>query len=299
MSDFKNKLAESAGAVEALLSKILADPEDAVPADRKLFGAMRHSVMAGGKRLRPGLVLMGAELCGADRIGALQVGAAIELIHSYSLVHDDLPAMDDDDLRRGQPTVHIAFDEATAILAGDAMLTMAFELVADPITHDDAGVRVAIVCELARAAGAAGMVGGQMRDLEAETVPITSAGEIIALQARKTGALIKFSCIAGGHLGSADQQQMSSLALFGENLGLIFQITDDLLDVEGNEVQMGKAVGKDADRGKGTLVGLMGTEGSRTEARRLADEAVKALEIFGSEAKLLQSVTDFVLDRRS
>lgn len=299
MSDFKQQLARSAEAVEALLAEILADAPDEVAADKRLWGAMRHSVMAGGKRLRPGLVLMSAELCGAERRGALRVGAAIELIHSYSLVHDDLPAMDDDDLRRGQPTVHIAYDEATAILAGDAMLTLAFEIVADPATHKDGATRAAVVLAMARAAGAGGMVGGQMRDLAAEAEPLTRITDILALQEHKTGALIEFSCIAGALLGGADADQIRALERFGHALGLIFQITDDLLDVEGNAAEMGKAVGKDADRGKGTLVGLMGIDGARSEARRLAENASKALEIFGARANLLRSVSDFVLDRRN
>ncbi len=299
MSDFKLELARSAEAVEALLAEILTDTPDAVAADKRLWGAMRHSVMAGGKRLRPGLVMMSAELCGADRQGALRVGAAIELIHSYSLVHDDLPAMDDDDLRRGQPTVHIAYDEATAILAGDAMLTLAFEIVADPATHADGGVRAAIISALAQAAGANGMVGGQIRDLAAEAEPLSQAADILALQERKTGALIEFSCIAGPLLADAGVDQVQALKRFGHALGLIFQITDDLLDVEGSAAEMGKAVGKDADRGKGTLVGLMGLDGARAEARKLSQEASSALETFGEAANLLKTVTDFVLDRRN
>ncbi|MCZ6605611.1 MAG: polyprenyl synthetase family protein, partial [Alphaproteobacteria bacterium] len=222
-----------------------------------------------------------------------------ELIHSYSLVHDDLPAMDDDDLRRGQPTVHIAYDEATAILAGDAMLTLAFEVVASPETHDDGATRAALVAAMAAAAGAAGMVGGQMRDLAAETVPLTNKRDILALQERKTGALIECSCIAGGLLAGAPADQIDTLRVFGRNLGLLFQITDDLLDVEGNAAEMGKAVGKDANRGKGTLVGLLGPKVARDEARRLADAARAVLEVFGPKSKLLQMVTVFVLDRRA
>ncbi len=263
MRDFTEKLAQAAKAVEAFLADLLAAPPDATQGDKELYGAMRHSVMAGGKRLRPCLVLMSAELCGVEPAGALRVAAAIELVHSYSLVHDDLPAMDNDDLRRGQPTVHIAYNEAAAILAGDAMLTLAFEVVADERTHADGNIRAAVVSALAKAAGANGMVSGQARDLAAETTPLTQADEVLALQARKTGALIRFSCIAGALLAGESEEKIAALGRFGHNLGLIFQITDDLLDVEGNEQEMGKAVGKDADRGKATLVALFGQDAAR------------------------------------
>ena len=298
MTDLQGKMAEAATSVERLLADLLADPDPASEADRRLIGAMRHSVMAGGKRLRPFLVLASAELCGADRAGAVRVGAAVELTHSYSLVHDDLPAMDDDDLRRGQPTVHIAYDEATAILAGDAMQTLAFEVIADPATHADGATRAALVAALAQAAGAAGMVGGQMRDLAAETTPLTRAEDVIALQQRKTGALIEFSCIAGGLLAQAERGQIEALHRFGGNLGLVFQITDDLLDVEGDAAEMGKAVGKDADRGKGTLVGILGRDAAREEAARLAADSRAVLSPYEPRSELLQSVTRFVLDRR-
>jgi len=298
MNDFATKMAAAAAQVDALLDQLLAAPADAVEADHRVYDAMRHSVMAGGKRLRPFLVMSSADLAGADPTGALRVAAAIELIHSYSLVHDDLPAMDDDDLRRGQPTVHIAFDEATAILAGDGLLTRAFEVVADPATHQDGNIRAAVMLEMARAAGVDGMVGGQMRDLAAETAPLTDAAAVLALQARKTGALIRFSCLAGGLLGQSNNNEINALDTYGQNLGLIFQITDDLLDVEGDEALMGKAVGKDADRGKGTLVGLMGAEKARKMAEELGRGGNDALQIFGTKSELLQSVTRFVLDRR-
>lgn len=283
---FLERLAEDAALVRAHL-------QGAIAGDDTLAQAMRHAV-AGGKGLRGFLVLESARLYGFDHEKALAAAAAVEAVHGYSLVHDDLPAMDDDDLRRGQPTVHVKWDEATAILAGDALQTLAFELLCDEALG--AG-RLALVQSLAVAAGARGMVGGQMMDIAAETAsePLT-LDEITRLQAGKTGALIRWSAEAGARLASDDPAPMTAYA---SALGLAFQIADDVLDVEGDATTTGKRVGKDADAGKATFVSLLGLSGAKARASALVDEAVEALAPFGARAQTLRAAAKFVIDRKS
>lgn len=284
-------LAEAAGAVEAVLGQILPD----LPGNR-LRAAMRYAVLGGGKRLRPFLTLQSAGLFGQDPGRALRVGAALECVHCYSLVHDDLPAMDDDDLRRGRPTLHKAFDEATAILAGDALQALAFEILGSEATHDDPQVRALLVLELARAAGESGMVGGQMLDLMAETTRFASYDEIARMQGLKTGALIRFACEAGAMLAGAER---TNLATYGASIGLAFQIADDVLDVEAKPGDVGKATGKDKAKGKATFVDLLGLDGAKREARRLTDAAISALSGYGSRADKLRDAAHFVISRSS
>jgi farnesyl diphosphate synthase len=260
--------------------------------------AMRYAVQAGGKRLRPFLVLETAALFGAPRDRAMRVACAIECLHTYSLVHDDLPAMDDDDLRRGRPTTHRQFDEATAILAGDALLTIAFEILADEATHPDGAVRAALVMDLARAGGHEGMIGGQMMDIEAPNHDF-GAKEVIELQARKTGALFEFSCQAGARLAQAAPQDFENLRAYARDMGLAFQIADDLIDVIGTVEQAGKAVGKDQEAGKATLVSIYGVEGAKAECARLAESARQAVAGYGPRAERLAGLPAFLLDRAS
>jgi farnesyl diphosphate synthase len=266
---------------------------------------MRHGALAGGKRLRPFLVVESAALFGVAAAAAMPAAAALECIHCYSLVHDDLPAMDNDDLRRGQPTVHRAYDEATAILAGDGLLTLAFEILAREEAGPDAGVRIALVASLARAAGVAGMIGGQMLDLAAEGRFASGrpldlpAEEIIRLQAMKTGALLRQACEAGALIGRATPEERASLDRYARAVGRAFQIADDLLDVEGEADTVGKAVGKDAAAGKATLVGKLGVDGARAELALLVEEAEAALAGFGSAATLLKEAARFIAARRN
>lgn len=294
-TSFKAALAEAAEAVETVMGRLLPLP-DLVEA--RLFEAMRYGVLGGGKRLRPFLVLSSARLFGVNPDCALRAGAAVEMLHSYSLIHDDLPAMDDGELRRGRLTVHREFDEATAILAGDALLTLAFEVLADPATHEDPNVRCQLVAALGKAAGAHGMVGGQMLDLiaEHETFDMPT---ITRLQRMKTGDIIAFSCEAGAILGKASPPQRLALRAYAHDLGLAFQIVDDLLDVEGTEAETGKSVGRDADAGKATFVSILGRERARAQAELLAAQAAQHLEIFDGRAGLLKAVADFVVHRRS
>lgn len=295
MSELTAALATAAAAVEEQLAALM--PEEDGPHAR-LIEAMRYAALGGGKRLRPFLVMQSAGLFDANGAGALRAAAAVEMIHCYSLVHDDLPAMDDDALRRGRPTAHIEFDEATAILAGDALLTQAFEVMAAPETHDDASVRASLVAALARAAGAQGMVGGQMFDLSAEGRPL-SVEEISQLQAMKTGALIAVSCEAGALLGSADTAAQRALAGYAQDLGLAFQIADDLLDVEGDAADVGKGVGKDADAGKATFVSLLGIDGAKAKANALVESAIDHLSGFDERADMLRAAAEFVVARRN
>jgi farnesyl diphosphate synthase len=288
---FMRALGETARVVEAKLDWLLPD----IPGDR-LRSAMRYAALGGGKRLRPFLSVQSAALFNVALEKALRVGAAIECLHCYSLVHDDLPAMDDDDLRRGSPTVHRAFDEATAILAGDGLQALAFEILADVQTHEDAAVRSTLVLELAKAAGERGMVGGQMLDLLAEEKPFADYAEVAAMQGKKTGALIRFSCEAGAILGGADR---SALAKYGEAIGLAFQIADDVLDIESDAVELGKATQKDKGKGKATFVDLLGLDGAKREAARLTDEAIAALAGYGEKAELLREAARYVISRRS
>ncbi len=293
--DIAGVLDAHAERIEALLDRLLPDGEGP---ERPLLEAMRYACLDGGKRLRPYLVTATAALFGVDGERAARAAAAVEMLHCYSLIHDDLPAMDDDELRRGRPTCHIAFDEATAILAGDALLTLAFEVLADPATHDDADVRIELVRGLSGTAGAHGMVAGQMIDLAVEHRAVDAA-TVERLQALKTGALIAFSAEAGAILGEAGPDAHEAVLAYGRDLGRSFQIVDDLLDEEGDEEAMGKAVGKDATAGKATLVGVLGRDGARARAEELAERAIASLDRFGAAAETLRDVARFVVTRRT
>ena len=286
-------------AVEDLLGRLLGERiepgEIARPA--RLLQAMRHGVLNGGKRLRPFLVLESAALFGADEHASLRVAAALECVHCYSLIHDDLPAMDDDDLRRGQPTVHKAFDEATAILAGDSLLTLAFDILADEATTLAPDRRATLVLALARAAGIGGMAGGQALDLDAGRVRPDETG-IITLQAMKTGALIRFACEAGAIVAGAPAADRERLAEFGSAIGLAFQLADDLLDLTSDATTMGKATGKDEAAGKATLVGLHGVDWARRQLKGLVGQAHELLKPYGEDAATLKSAASFVAARR-
>jgi farnesyl diphosphate synthase len=295
MDALQQAMASDAVDVETVLQQILESEDEP---ERRLLDSMRYAALGGGKRLRPFLVLQSARQFTVSRTSALRTAAAVELVHCYSLVHDDLPAMDDDDLRRGKPSVHKAFDEATAILAGDALLTLAFQVLGAEATHSSPEVRCELAVELAKAAGAHGMVGGQMIDLSAAERDM-DIGEITRLQRLKTGALIAFACEAGAILGRAAEPAREALRGYAHDLGLAFQIADDLLDVEGSEEETGKAVGKDAARGKATFVSILGPERSRAQARMLADQAVRHLAIFDEKANFLRDVARFVVERRT
>ncbi|WP_321389156.1 farnesyl diphosphate synthase [Emcibacter sp.] len=288
-------LTETAEILEKYLLKILPKADGL---EERVMEAMKYALMAGGKRMRPFLVMSGAKLFSVSERSALQVAAAVECAHTYSLIHDDLPCMDDDDMRRGQPSVHKKFDEATAVLAGDALLTLAFEILADERTHADPRVRVELVSAFAKALGANGMVGGQMFDLVAENRDLDQFS-ITRMQNMKTGALIVFSCEAGAILGKADERRRNALRGYAHDLGLAFQIVDDLLDREGDSEELGKTAGKDEDAGKATLVSLLGVERARTQAEMLIAQAVEHLEIFGEKADVLRSLAHFVIHRAS
>jgi farnesyl diphosphate synthase len=289
VSQFLVQLGNAATAVEAYLSSILAAQEaDGTPP--RLAAALRHAVLAGGKRFRPYLVFSCAGLFGVAREAALPAAAALECIHCYSLVHDDLPAMDNDELRRGQPTVWKAYDEWTAILVGDALQAIAFELVSAPESHEDAGVRAALVHVLAVSSGATGMVGGQVLDLEAGKLnanDVPTIADVTRLQSMKTGRLITVACEMGAILGRAKPNELAALRAYGEHLGFAFQISDDLLDAEGASVDVGKATGKDAAAGKATLVGLLGIGRAREHLDRSINAAIAALSVFGGKAEPL------------
>ncbi|WP_051556111.1 polyprenyl synthetase family protein [Nitratireductor aquibiodomus] len=297
---FEVKLAAGASLVENTLRDLLdARPlEGELYRPERLLRAMRHGVLNGGKRLRPFLVLETAALFDtSDDVAALRVAAALECVHCYSLVHDDLPAMDDDDLRRGQPTVHRAFDEAAAILAGDSLLTYAFDIVSAPETPLPAEARLALVNRLARASGIGGMAGGQALDLAAEGSRL-SEEEILRLQAMKTGALIRYACEAGGVIGGAQPADIERLGEFGAAIGLAFQLADDLLDLTSSSETMGKATGKDAAAGKATLAGLHGVDWTRRQLNGLVAQAEDILEPFGERAETLRQTARFVADRQ-
>jgi farnesyl diphosphate synthase len=298
-TSFDERLVQAAEQVEARLSQVLADAASITPP--RLKEAMAHAVLGGGKRFRPFLVIESARIFGIDPSRSVAAAAAVELLHCYSLVHDDLPAMDNDELRRGRPTVWKAFDEATAILAGDALLTLAFEILADPGTHPDPAVRTQLVLGLARASGASGMVGGQQVDLEAEDASRsdlhTTAG-VQAIQSMKTGALIRFSACAGAILASAPASQAQALAAYGDAIGAAFQIADDLLDVAGTAAQVGKGIGKDAKAGKATWISLLGIDGARTRLAQLEHEAVQAASVFGERGHVLAQAATFVAQRQ-
>ncbi len=263
----------------------------------RLLEAMRYGTLGGGKRFRPFLVIESAALFGVSPGQALNAAAALECVHCYSLIHDDLPAMDDDGLRRGRPTVHKAFDEATAILAGDGLLTLAFEILASPDTHPNPAVRAALGLALARASGVSGMAGGQMYDLEAPGKTLSEA-DIRLLQRMKTGALITFGCVAGGILGEASEANIAALRAYGDALGAAFQLADDLLDAEGDTAVVGKATGKDSEAGKGTLVSLFGIEAAHAKLEELKAEALAALVPFKPRDEILAEAAEFVVARK-
>jgi farnesyl diphosphate synthase len=300
---FAARLAATGAAIERELDRLLAiEPRPGEPArPRRLVEAMRYAALGGGKRLRSFLTVETARALGRADFGPIRAGAALECVHAYSLIHDDLPAMDDDDLRRGRPATHRAFDEATAILAGDALQALAFEILANPQTDPSAETRVALCAGLARAAGPAGMVGGQMLDVEAEyaTAPL-AIGEIARLQAMKTGALLRFSVEAGARLAGSSPEATAALEACGHAIGAAFQIADDILDAEGDAATLGKRAGKDAARNKATLVGALGLEGARRELARLVEEAKAAAEKaeVGAAGDVLRAAADFVATRR-
>ncbi|MBM3570340.1 MAG: polyprenyl synthetase family protein [Alphaproteobacteria bacterium] len=293
--DLTRAMAEAARAVEEQLNRLLPPVEGP---EGPLLAAMRYACLGGGKRLRPFLVVESSALFGVAREAAWRVAAAIEMLHCYSLVHDDLPCMDDDDLRRGRPTVHRAFGRGPALLAGDALLTLAFEVLAEESTHADPKVRAELTLELAKAAGARGMCGGQMIDLRAAKEPLDTES-VARLQRMKTGALIAFAAKSGAILGRASPVARHALLGYGNNLGLAFQIADDLLDLEGDAGEVGKATGKDEAAGKATLVAALGVEGARRQARLLAEQAAQHLDGFEGRGALLRAVAEFVITRRS
>jgi farnesyl diphosphate synthase len=305
-TQFEARLGEIAVLTETLLDRLLGpgpvSGERARPA--RLLDAMRYASLGGGKRFRPFLVVESAALFAVPEERSLMAGAALECVHCYSLVHDDLPAMDNDDLRRGRPTLHKAYDEATSILVGDSLLTFAFDVLGRPETHPDPAVRIALVLELARASGLGGMAGGQMLDLAAEgrfdTAPaqLDLAG-VEELQAMKTGALLRYGCTAGALLGGADAAQSRALTRFGAIIGEAFQIADDILDVEGDAATVGKATGKDAGAGKATAVGILGVARAREKLFGLVEEAEKTLAPFGDRAAVLKAAARFVAERRA
>jgi len=299
---------EAAGspAFEQVMQAVAREVEDTLDAllppvpgpQGRVVAAMRYACLGGGKRLRPFLLVSSAAMFDVPAATARRAAAAVEMIHCYSLVHDDLPAMDDSDLRRGRPTVHCAFDDATAVLAGDGLLTEAFAVLADARTAAKEAVRLRLIAGLARASGMAGMVGGQMIDLSAERDRLDLAG-ITRLQALKTGALITFSCVAGAILGEAGPEDSAALVGYAGDLGLAFQIVDDLLDVEGDVASIGKPTGQDSAAGKATFVALLGVEEARRKAGELCERAVRRLDRFGPRAGPLERAARFVCERRS
>lgn len=301
MAGFEQRLKACATDVGSMLDQLLAPPAIG-DAPKRLASAMRHAVLGGGKRFRPFLLVESAALFGVIAPDAMRAAAALECLHCYSLVHDDLPAMDNDALRRGQPTVWKAFDEWTAILAGDALLTLAFEILAEPATHADPLVRAQLCLGLARASGPAGMAGGQTIDLEADKLgqpAQPTLAHIQQLQAKKTGALIAYACEAGALLGQANAAQQAALLGYGTAIGLAFQIADDLLDVEGDAATVGKAVAKDGAAGKATTVSLLGIEAARAKLAEAESDAISALAMFGDKADGLRWAARFVSQRKS
>jgi farnesyl diphosphate synthase len=292
--DFETRLREIADRVTVALDQLIPPAQGP---EAQLMRAMRHAALAGGKRLRPFFLIESGRMFGASERSLLRAAAALECVHTYSLVHDDLPCMDDDDFRRGQPTVHKAFDEATAVLAGDALLTLAFEVLADKETHPDAILRCRLVQRMAHAAGARGMVGGQMIDMLAADLGDDLA-LITRMQRLKTGALISFATEVGGLIGGASEDERHALQGYANDLGLAFQIADDILDVEGDAAVLGKAVRKDAEAGKANFVTVLGLDAARDRVRLLAAQAKSHLGIFGSRGIALAGAADFVQQRR-
>lgn len=294
--ELNDAMIETAAAVNRTIEHLL--PVTDLP-ESPLFDAIRHGTLGGGKRLRPFLVIHSANLFNVDNHRSRRVAAALEFIHCYSLIHDDLPAMDDAALRRGQPTVHRKYGEATAILAGDALLTLAFEILADPETHEDPRVRCELVTALAKASGGHGMVGGQMLDLIGENEEF-DLGTISRLQRMKTGKLMAFACEAGAILGRASEPHRKALASYAFDLGLAFQVTDDILDVEADPQDTGKDTGKDEAAGKATFVSTMGKDAARNRAEMLIHQATRHLKLFeGSRAQILKDLALYVLERRA
>ena len=293
--DLAGAMSRVAGIMEDILDQLLPP---VAGLEARLIEAMRYAALGGGKRMRAFVVMETASLFSVAANGAARVAASIEMLHAYSLIHDDLPAMDDDDMRRGKPSTHKAFDEATAILAGDALQARAFEVLAEPETHSDSSARCDLVLALGHAAGSRGMAGGQMIDIEAEGRVLTAV-EVTRLQALKTGRLIQFSAEAGAILGRASAAQRRALAAYGAALGTAFQIADDLLDTEGTAEETGKATGKDAAAGKATMVAILGIENARTHALMLSEQAVAHLEGFDERADGLRALAAFTVKRRS
>ncbi len=301
-SDFAKRLDQTAEDTETLLAELLSDAllPDEIARPKRLIEAMRYSSLGGGKRLRPFLVVESSAVFGVARKAALLAGAALECIHCYSLIHDDLPAMDNSDLRRGRPTLHKAYDDATAILAGDALLTLAFDIISRDEIHREASVRLLLTRALARASGVGGMVGGQILDLAGEgrfgdREPV----DVARLQQMKTGALLHYGCIAGAILGQSSQKEYQALDDYGRALGEAFQIADDLLDVEGDAAALGKKTGQDAALGKTTFVTQLGIEGAKQRVRDLLARADSALSIFGARGDVLRAAARFVAERKN
>jgi farnesyl diphosphate synthase len=302
LTDFASRLDRTAEETEALLARLLSDAsvDDEIVRPKRLIEAMRYSSLGGGKRLRPFLVVESSAVFDVPREGALMAGAALECIHCYSLIHDDLPAMDNSDLRRARPTLHKAYDDATAILAGDALLTIAFDIITRDEIHRDAGVRLVLTRALARASGVGGMAGGQILDLAGEgrfgdREPV----DVARLQQMKTGALLRFGCTAGAILGQAGPKEYQALDDFGRALGEAFQIADDLLDVEGDAAALGKPAGADAALGKTTFVTQLGIDGAKQRVRDLLARADAALSLFGARGEVLRAAARFVAERKN
>ncbi len=296
--DLKAYLKEQIGRVDAALDRYL--PKEGERPE-SLHKSMRYSVFAGGKRVRPVLMLAACQAVGGDTEKAMPAACAIEMIHTYSLIHDDLPAMDDDDFRRGNPTNHKVFGEAIAILAGDALLTEAFKLISDPLfaAQCDPVSRLAVIHEIATCAGSYGMVGGQVVDMESEGKPGMDLPTVQYIHTHKTGALIKAAVVAGAVLGGADQGKLAAITRYGEAAGLAFQIADDILDIEGTTEEIGKDAGSDQERGKATYPAVMGLAAAKEEARSMMDEAFKALEVFGAEADPLREIAAYIVKRKN
>lgn len=295
MSVFKETITQTAGLIEEALDQFLPSQEGPLG---RVADAMRWGALDGGKRLRPFLAIASADMFDCPRARSVRVGCAVEMIHCYSLIHDDLPAMDDSDLRRGRPSVHKKFDDATAILAGDALLTQAFEILAEEDTHPDGAVRCRIALELAKASGKEGMVGGQMIDIYAEQKDFDLAG-VTQLQRLKTGALIRFSAVGGGIVGGGSDEEVSALTAYAEDLGLAFQIVDDILDATADAETLGKPAGQDAEMDKATFIKLLGMDGAKSKAAELVERCKSHLERFGDKAAPLKGAADFVFERKN
>lgn len=296
MTNLSAAIKETAAEVRAEIDRLL--PVPSTP-EKRVVEAMRYSVLAGGKALRPFLVMQCANLFGVERAKALRVAVALEMVHCYSLIHDDLPAMDNDDMRRGQPTCHKKFDEATAILAGDALLTRAFGVIANDDCLFEPVIRCQLVAELSKAAGMNGMIGGQMLDILAEHMDDMDLPEIIRLQQMKTGRLFAYACEAGAIMGKASYEQRQVLKSYARDIGLAFQIADDILDVEGDAESMGKAVRKDLDAHKATFISLLGLEQAKEQASALSYQAIASLECFDEKADYLRDLARFIVERKA